>query len=162
MKTSTKLFSALILGICGSSLLSSCATIMHGTRQTIGIASNPSNAMIWVDSNFMGYTPMIVEMTRKDNHIVRIELDGYMPYEAAFSRQVSGWVFGNVIFGGLIGLAVDAISGGLYMLTPDQVQAEMRTNGMAYSKQSKDSFITVVLEPNPAWKKIGNLVAINN
>lgn len=144
-----------------ASLLTSCATIMHGTRQSVGIASNPSNAVIWVDRNYVGNTPMIVEMSRKDNHVVRIELVGYQPYEATFSRQLSGWAFGNIVFGGFIGLAVDAVSGGLYMLTPDQIQSEMRANCMTYSKKSKDSCIVVVLEPDPSWKKIGNLMAAN-
>lgn len=138
-------------------LFTSCATIMHGTRQSIGISSNPTSASIWVDRIYLGQTPLIVEMTRKDNHLVRIELEGYQPFEATFSRQVSGWVFGNIIFGGIIGLAVDAISGGIYQLTPDQIQAQMRSNHMAYSKTSKDSFIAVVLEPDASWKKIGNL-----
>lgn len=141
--------------------MTSCATIMHGTRQSVGIASNPSNASVWVDKAYAGDTPVIVEMSRKDNHIVRIELDGYQPYEAAFSRQLSGWVFGNIVFGGVIGLAVDAISGGLYMLTPDQVQAELRSNHFSYSKKFHNSYIAVVLEPNPSWKKIGNLAAAN-
>jgi len=157
MKTFKAILTLLTL-ISTSSLLTSCATIMHGTRQNIGISSNPSNASVWVDHAYIGNTPIIVEMSRKNNHIVRIELDGYQPYEATFSKQVSGWVFGNVIFGGIIGLAVDAISGGIYSLTPDQIQAEMRTNSMAYSKKSKDSYIAVVMKPNPAWKKVGNLV----
>lgn len=135
----------------------SCATIMHGTRQSVGIASNPSNASVWVDRVYTGNTPIIVEMSRKDNHIVRIELEGYQPYEAVFSRQVSGWVFGNIVFGGLIGLAVDAISGGLYKLTPEQVQAEMRSQNLVCNNPSTDSYIAVVMKPNPAWEKIGQL-----
>lgn len=157
LKTVVKCF----IGFSTLTSLTGCATIMHGTRQSVGIASNPSDASIWVDRKYVGNTPMIVEMSRKDNHIVRIELQGYQPYEATFSRQISGWVFGNIVFGGVIGLAVDAISGGLYMLTPDQVQAELRSNHMAYSKKSNDSCILVVLEPNPSWKKIGNLMAVN-
>ena len=35
--------------------------------------------------------------------------------------HLSGWAFGKIVFGGFIGLAVDAISGGLYQFTPDQV-----------------------------------------
>jgi hypothetical protein len=154
-----KKFNSFMLGISAMTSLTSCATIMHGPRQSIGIASNPTNAYIWVDRNYVGNTPMVVEMTRRDNHIVRIELEGYQPYEAVFSRQLSGWVFGNVIYGGLIGLAVDAVTGSIYRLTPEQVQADMRTNRMAYSKQSDDSYIVIVLEPNPAWEKIGELVA---
>lgn len=74
---------------------------------------------------------------------------------------MSAWVFGNVIFGGVIGLAVDAITGGIYKLTPDQVQAELRSNYMGYSKNSENSFIGVVLKPDPSWEKIGNMVPMN-
>lgn len=139
--------------------LSSCATIMHGTTQTVGIASNPTSANVWVDRIFVANTPTIVEMSRKDHHIVRIELEGYQPYEATFTRQMSRWVFGNLAFGGLIGLAVDAISGGIYVLTPENIQVEMKNQNLACSRKSKGSFIVVVLEPNPSWKKVGNLIA---
>jgi len=150
-----------MLGFSTLTSLTGCATIMHGSRQSVGISSNPSNASIWVDRTYVGNTPSIIELSRKDNHIVQIELEGYQSYEATFSKKLSGWVFGNIIFGGFIGLAVDAVTGGLYMLTPDQVQAEMRSNLIAYSKNSKDSYISIVLKPNPSWVKIGNLVAVN-
>ncbi len=155
-------FRSFALTLLSLTSLTSCATIMHGTRQSIGIASNPSNASVWVDRAYMGDTPIIVSMSRKDNHFVRIELDGYLPYEATFSRQMSGWVLGNFVFGGVIGLAVDAITGGIYRLTPDQVQAEMCTNNMMTSKQSGSSYIAVVLQPDPSWVKIGNMVVANN
>lgn len=116
---------AVLSGLVSTLLLTSCATIMHGTRQNIGISSNPAHARVAIDGRYVGQTPIIVNLTRKDNHFLRIELPGYMPYEAVFTKQLSGWVFGNVIFGGVIGLAVDAISGGIYKLTPEQVQAEM-------------------------------------
>lgn len=150
-----------MLSILSLVSLTSCATIVQGTHQSIGIASNPSNANIWVDNFYVGNTPLIVQMSRKDNHFVRIELEGYQPYEATFSRQLSGWVFGNIVFGGVIGLAVDAISGGIYMLTPDQIQAEFHSNHVACTKKSKDSFITIVFKPDPSWTKIGNLEADN-
>jgi hypothetical protein len=138
--------------------LTSCATVMHGTYQSVAISSNPSNAHVWVDQYYAGNTPIIVGMTRKDNHILRIQLDGYQPYDVIFSRQVSGWVLGNIVFGGFIGLAVDVISGGIYKLTPDQVWAEMRSNN-DFSTNSNGSYILVVLKPDASWKKIGNLMA---
>lgn len=150
-----------VLTLTSLSMLTSCATIMHGTRQNIGIASNPTSANVWVDGSFVGTTPMIVNLTRKDNHFVHIELEGYQPFEAVFARQLSGWVFGNVVFGGLIGLAVDAISGGIYSLTPEQVQAELRNGNVVMSKQSDDSYIAIVLKADPSWKKVGDLVATN-
>lgn len=143
-------------------IITSCATIVHGTRQSIGIASNPTNAHVWVDKIFMGTTPLVVDMSRKDNHFVRIEMMGYQPYEIVFSKKVSGWIFGNIVFGGVIGLAIDAISGGIYMLTPEQIQAELLCNRTAYSEKSNSSYITVVLKPNPSWKKIGNMIAVSD
>lgn len=139
------------------SLLTSCATIMHGTKQAVGISSHPSHAQIWVDHQYIGQSPLIVEMSRKDNHLVRLELEGFQPYEIMFTRQVSGWVFGNIVFGGFIGLAVDAISGGLYRLTPEQMEAQMLSNNISYSKKGVDSHIAVVMNMDPSWEKIGQL-----
>lgn len=156
-----KNYSIFSLMCCVSLVCTSCATIVHGTRQSISISSMPSEACVWVDRTFVGRTPIIVEMTRKDNHVVCIQLEGYQPYEAVFTRQMSGWVFGNIVFGGVIGLAVDAISGGLYKLTPEQVHAQMAADHMAYTKQSSDSYIAVVLNPNPSWEKVGNLTKVN-
>lgn len=159
-----RLLTSLLLGVCIASSLTSCASIMHGSRQNIGISSNPTNAAIFVDGMYMGATPLIVNLTRRENHIVRIELEGFQAYEATFTPHCSYWVFGNIVFGGPIGLlagtAIDAITGGLYELTPDQVQAELRSQNIACSG-CKDHAILVVLEPKPEWKKIGNLVAKN-
>lgn len=143
-------------------LLSSCATIMHGTRQTVGISSKPSNAEVWIDNKYVGHSPTIVELTRKDNHIVKIELQGYQPYEVTLTRELSGWVAGNLVFGGLIGLAVDGISGGLYQLTPSQVQAEIIKSDIASSNNSEGLYIAAVMLPDPSWKKIGNLAFSKN
>jgi len=148
---------ATFLGLIPMMLLTSCATIMHGTRQSIGISSNPSEAGIWVDGQFFGKTPMIVKLTRKDNHTVKIELAGYKPFETTLTRQMSGWVFGNLALGGLIGLAVDAISGGIYRLTPEQVHAQMCQDNMSCMKDGENSYIAIVLEPDASWQKIGQL-----
>lgn len=141
--------------------MSSCATFINGTRQAVGITSCPGNANVWLDRAYVGNTPLIVEMTRKDTHYVMIQLEGYEPYEIMFSRKVSGWVLGNIVFGGFIGLAIDAISGGIYVLTPDQVQVQLQCNNVMYSKKSKQSCVAVVLTPDPSWQKVGNLVAAN-
>lgn len=143
------------------STLTSCATLVHGSHQAISIASNPNNAYIWIDRQYMGVTPMVVGMTRNDNHIVRIELEGYQPYEVIFSKGISGWIFGNVVFGGVIGVAIDAFTGAMYKLTPDQIQANLCANQMMYSKNSHESYVFVVLKPDLSWEKIGNLVAVN-
>src|SRR5690606_10172285 len=141
-------------------LISSCGTIIHGSRQDVSISSNPSSALITINNQELGRTPLTTSLSRKDSHVVRIELDGYLPYETKFTRKVDGWIAGNIIFGGIIGLAVDAISGGMYKLTPDQIQAELR-NSTASVRQLKDGvYFSVVLQPNSDWEKIGEFTKI--
>lgn len=137
--------------------LSGCASIMNGSRQAVGISSSPTAAAVTVDSVPHGKTPVVAQLTRKENHLVRLELEGYQPFEATLTRSVSGWVWGNILFGGLIGLAVDAISGGLYKLTPEQVTA---TLGRAVAEARGEDgalYLAVVLEPDPSWERIASL-----
>src|SRR5699024_8688621 len=103
----------------------------------IAISSNPSSATVVVNNQDVGQTPVTVNLSRKESHDVRIELEGYLPFETTIIRRVDGWIAGNIIFGGLIGLAVDASTGGMYKLTPEQVQAELRS-GTASARYVKD------------------------
>ena len=134
-----------------------CATIMHGNSQDIGLSSNPTAAKVIIDGKPLGNAPIVTKLSRKDNHIVRMELDGYAPYEATMTRGVSGWVWGNVVFGGLVGLAVDAISGGLYKLSPEQVMGQMAKQNASVQSTKDGLYVTVVMTPDPAWQRIGSL-----
>ena len=72
------------------------------------------------------------------------------------TRGTSGWIWGNIVFGGIVGLAVDAISGSLYKLSPAQVSATMVKTST--SSTSEDGlFVMVVLKADSTWEKIGEL-----
>lgn len=137
-------------------ILSGCATIIHGSRQTVGISSNPSNAKVTIDGHSYGATPASALLTRKDNHLVKIDLPGYMPYETTLTRSVDGWIAGNIIFGGLIGLAVDAITGGMYKLSPDQIQSQLM-NQTAGRIIEDNIYLFITLNPDPQWELVDNL-----
>jgi hypothetical protein len=138
--------------------LGACASIMHGTHQDVGISSNPTGAQVSVDGQITGKTPIVANLRRKENHIIHLELAGYKPYDTTVTRSVSGWVWGNIVIGGLIGLAVDAISGGLYKLTPEQVSGTLLSGGTAGTIRTSDGiYVTVVLSPQPDWQKVGQL-----
>jgi hypothetical protein len=135
----------------------SCATIMQGSRQEVSIASSPTGAKVTVNGKAMGDTPLVAKLKRKDKHAVRIEMEGYAPYEMALSRSTSGWVWGNIVFGGIPGLAVDAITGGLYKLKPDQIEGTLGSDA-AEVRQAKDVLVVaVVLRPDPSWERIAAL-----
>ena len=60
------------------------------------------------------------------------------------------------IFGGVVGIAVDAVTGGLYRLTPEQLTARMRQSGES-AKPSSDLFVLLVPRASADWQKIGVL-----
>lgn len=137
--------------------VAACATIMHGSSQDVGISSSPTNAKVSVDNMPKGNTPIVASLTRKDNHVVKIELAGYAPFEATLTKKVSGWVWGNIVFGGLIGLAVDAITGGLYNLTPEQIAGQLARQGATATVGPNGIYVILVQRADPAWQRVGTL-----
>jgi hypothetical protein len=136
-------------------LFEGCATIVHGTRQTISISSVPPSAAVAIDGLPSGNTPVFLDLDRGAGHTISISKDDYTPYTTYISSSMSGWVFGNIIFGGLIGLIVDASTGGLYNLSPEFIQANL----IAIQKSSQTSS----LEDHPPHayaeeKSMSNLV----
>lgn len=138
-------------------VFSGCCSIIQGTRQDVGISSTPSGAVVSVDNTECGKTPCIQKLTRKDNHVIAINMTGYLPYEITLNRSVSGWVWGNIIFGGLIGLVIDAVDGAMYKLTPEQVRATLAKQNASYFYKRDNLYVAVVLAADPAWQKIGEL-----
>ncbi len=140
-----------------------CATIMHGTKQEVGISSVPSSAKVVIDNRTFGNTPLVANLSRRKNHTVKILLDGYLPYELVLTQKVSGWIWGNIVFGvfgGLIGLVVDVVSGGIYKVTPEQIKAELKESGVNISLEKDRLYVAFVLTPNPEWEKVGQLTII--
>jgi hypothetical protein len=94
----------------------------------------------------------------KDTHKIRVTMAGYQPFEMVLTRHVSGWVWGNLLFGGIPGLAIDAITGGLYRLTPDQVNAQLQKSQVQAADGRNVLLLTVVMHPTPGMVRIGTLV----
>jgi len=71
-------------------------------------------AKIFVDGKEKGETPTELVLKRKQDHLIRIELEGYNPYEISIGRKKSPWksIVGNLIIGGLpAGMAAERIWG---------------------------------------------------
>lgn len=147
----------LLASICVVLLAAGCATIMHGTSQEISISSVPSGAEVIVDGKTQGLTPVVADLKRKDKHLIQIKLEGYQAYELHLVRKTSGWVWGNIVFGGLIGLAVDAISGGLYKISPDEVRAELSKSGQTMLMEDEALLVILKRPATSQMELIGQL-----
>lgn len=138
-------------------VLAACATIMHGTSQDVGIFSSPTGAQVTVDGAQYGVTPVDVSLKRNENHTVKIALQGYQPFEMVLTHSVSGWVWVRLLCGDILGLAVDAITGGLYKLNPAQAMAELHSAEHQVAEHGDVLLVTVVMHASPGMQRIGTL-----
>jgi hypothetical protein len=158
----------LILIIVQAVSLTNCASIIHGSKQQITFSSQPSGATVYIDDHKVGVTPRVIELPRKgrikgepstkNTYKAKIEMDGFEPYEIIIKRETDSWIFGNLVFGGLIGFIIDASSGSMYKLTPDQIIALPKNASTGMIKNEKGCiYIAASLKIDPTWEKIGQL-----
>lgn len=105
-----------------------CALAMHGTTQDLRIVSYPSGARVGLDWDAVGTTPTIVKVRRGKRHNVSVILDGYHSYDTVLDRKLSGWYWGNILFGwGAFATApIDLFSGAAYNVTPKEINVNLR------------------------------------
>lgn len=146
-------FAVVLIGAAG------CASIMGGgTQQSITFNSSPDGAAVVVDGESRGTTPLVVDLARKNNQSVRLELDGYQPHTVMFDRSVNGWFWGNLLLGGIIGMAIDAANGAMYKLSPEEIGAQLDRAGQTEATVREEAiYIFVTLTPEPGWVKVGQL-----
>ena len=123
-----------------------CASIIHGAVQSVQVKSNPSGAVVRVNLNNMATTtPSVLTLDRKEvGYVLTFEKEGYKPVEVSLRRTLGGWVFGNIIFGGLIGIVIDFSSGSAYKLTPGEVDVALSQVGPSAKKRMNDDLLVLV------------------
>lgn len=111
-----------LIGIA-SVLLTGCASIVHGPNQDLTVTSQPETLCVTINGEPYGATPVVASLPRGKNYVVQVRKDNYHPYEITVVPMVNGMVWGNLLFGGLIGMAVDASSNAAYEHSPSRVHA---------------------------------------
>jgi hypothetical protein len=121
-----------------AAVTSGCATIVAKSSQAITVTSTPPGAAVTVTNRagtvvHSGNTPLTVTLKKgagyfkPENYTLRFTKDGFESSELQLKGTISGWYFGNLVFGGLIGMvAVDPATGAMYTLRPDTVEAALQ------------------------------------
>lgn len=123
---------------------SGCASIVEGTDQSVTVQTTPIGASCELkrDGEVIGVvnpTPGTVMVDKsKDDIAVICEKDGYQDASGTFSSGFEGMTFGNILFGGFIGVAVDASSGAMHEY-PASVTVAMAPNSFPNSTE-RDKF----------------------
>ena len=92
-----------------------CATVTRGTNDTLVIETDPPGADVKLSNGMVGKTPATFKLPRKESLVVDLHKVGFEAVKVNVQPQISGaggaGLAGNVLFGGIIGVAVDAAPG---------------------------------------------------
>ena len=104
--------------------MTSCATLITGTKQTVQINSIPSGAKVQVDGIDRGKTPAAIQLKRgNEGQTVTLKADGYETMhfqpETDFNGVAALNLF-NVLFWG-----IDAASGALWKYDPKYYEIQL-------------------------------------
>lgn len=125
-----------ILAFLSIALCSGCASIVSDSKYPVTITSSPEGAQYTLKNEkgitvAKGTTPDTVYLTAKSgffrgaSYQIDYEKEDYEPKLAVLDSDVDLWYFGNIIFGGLIGmLIVDPATGAMWEL-PEHVSANL-------------------------------------
>ncbi len=103
------------VGIAVASLMATgCASIINGSHQDLTVTSQPAALCVSINGEPYGATPVVASLERNKTYVVEVQKDHYLPYQQTVVPVMNGMVWGNLIFGGLIGMVVDSGTGAGY------------------------------------------------
>lgn len=119
-----KLSIVLLAGITLST--TSCSTIFTGTKDSISFTSNPEGAKVFHKGIEKCVTPCTLEIQRSlSKQTVTFEKEGFTSKEVKLTKNFNAVTLLNILFGGAIGVGIDAASGSLTKYSPKAYTAEL-------------------------------------
>ena len=128
----------LVLGVAVPFGFTGCATLTKGASQTITVATDPVGATCTISREgktiaVVNPTPGSIPVDKSSKELsIRCEKADYQPSVGTMASSFQAMTFGNILFGGLIGVAIDAGSGAMneyptvvtFTLVPDAFKTE--------------------------------------
>jgi len=108
-------------------LMSGCGVIFGGTTKSLSVASTPSAARLTTEPlTGSSTTPTMISLARKNAYTLVLWKEGYQETQVAIQKKMRiGPLVADILLSGLIGVVVDAVTGGWWDLQPDQVTATL-------------------------------------
>ena len=118
-------------------LASSCATIVSKSSYPFSVKASVRDAQVEVTDRsgaviFSGPSPATMKLPAGDGYFkkaeyqVRVTAPGQEPQLRTVNFKLDGWYFGNLLFGGFIGLLiVDPLSGAMYKINEPGMFVDM-------------------------------------
>ncbi len=97
--------------ILALSALPSCATIVAAPQGPIPITSNVEGASFETSEGMKGTTPSTYQPVETHRPLtITVSAPGYESQAKTLKPQISNWIVGNIVFGGIVGGLIDAVN----------------------------------------------------
>lgn len=134
MRKAAVVLAGLCVVLCGSG----CATIISGKNQDVHVTSDPPGAQVKAETGVSITTPGELTLARNKRHTLVAEYADASAQQKELKSDMNGWVFGNILFGGIIGAVVDFASGASGKLTPGAVHFDFTEAGQVTMQRKMD------------------------
>jgi hypothetical protein len=122
--------------VVGALAFTGCATIVNGRYADVHLNSEPTNAHVVVRDNkgvevASANTPAVVSLKRNRKYFMpakytaTFESPGYQRTTVPLQSTINPWVAGNIVLGGVPGLAVDTATGAGWKPKHDQITSHL-------------------------------------
>lgn len=114
--------------LLSAALFGGCATISHGTMQSLDVRSQPVGAAVSTSLGIGCITPCTLTFKRKAGFVATIRKQGYRPIEVIVSSVDTahrGAVARSALTTGLVGYLVDRGNGALRELRPNPIDVTL-------------------------------------
>jgi hypothetical protein len=109
--------------------MTSCATILTGTQDSISFASNPEGAKVFHKGVEKCTTPCTTKIPRAlGKQMVTFEKEGFNKKEIKLTKTFNAVTLLNILLGGAIGVGIDAATGSLTKYSPKTYTVELEAN----------------------------------
>jgi hypothetical protein len=110
-----------------------CATVFKGEYRTVRIKSEPDGAMVFINGEFHGRTPVKLELRPSRPYTIEFRKEGYETAVRRIKNEIGvGWVILDVVLG-VVPVLVDGLTGAWYDFDQKHVNALLeRQQGRAW------------------------------
>jgi hypothetical protein len=111
--------------------LGACATLFGGgSNQAVNLSSTPPASFTVKSSSGLqmaqGMTPFVAQLPRKNEYQIQITANGYQPQTLVLTKGINGWFWVNLLLGGVVGMAIDLVSGAAWKLEPAIINVSLQ------------------------------------
>lgn len=118
----------------------SCSSIINGSLDSVDVKSTPDKAIVFANGVELGPTPATLRLKRGEVHLIEIKMNGYQTYRITTYKSITGWFWGNLLCGGIVGGVIDLATGNAYDVEPNFISATLNKDSALNEMYELENF----------------------